>query len=107
LDAARRLGTLADFIVITANAPHLFAREIESAAERPLLSIIDTTLAEVSQRGWRRTGVLGFGDARIPVYADPLLRRSLTPVSIDAPLQLRINHAVLRTQEGRDTPESA
>lgn len=106
LDAARWLGSRADFIVVSANAPHLFAAEIQAAAARPLLSIIDTTLAEVARRGWKRVGVLGFGEPRIPVYADPMPRRSLQPEAIDAALQARINDAVLRTQEGRNTPES-
>ena len=32
LDAAKRLGGLADFLVITANGPHLLQAEIEQAA---------------------------------------------------------------------------
>ena len=56
LDAARRLGPLADFLVIPSNATHIFRPDIERASGREVLSIIDVTLAEVRRRGWRKVG---------------------------------------------------
>src|SRR5262245_34874533 len=47
LDAARKLGPLADFLVIPSNATHNFRADIERAAGREVLSIIDVTLADV------------------------------------------------------------
>src|SRR5205085_2877336 len=50
LEAARWLAERADFLVIAANAPHLFAEQIEQAAGRKLLSMIEAALAEVRRR---------------------------------------------------------
>ena len=58
LEAARWLGTRADFLVISAIAPHVMQDDIERAAGRPVLSMIETTLEEVQRRGWRSVGVL-------------------------------------------------
>jgi aspartate racemase len=54
LEAARRLGSFADFLVITANAPHLFQAEIERTAGCWVLSMVEVTLAEVRRRPVRR-----------------------------------------------------
>src|SRR5262245_56977104 len=43
LQAARWLGTKADFLVITANGPHLVQAQIERAAGCKVLSMIDAT----------------------------------------------------------------
>ena len=69
LEAAKWLGGLADFLVITANSAHLFRAEIEQAAGCKVLSMIDTTLDEVRRRKWKRVGVLG-------LVVDPLARPS-------------------------------
>jgi hypothetical protein len=45
LDAAKRLGEWVDFLVITANAPHMFHEQIERAAECPILSMIEVTMS--------------------------------------------------------------
>ena len=55
LEAAKRLGNLADFLVITSNTPHLFQAEIEQAAGRKVLSMIDTTLDEVQRESQNNT----------------------------------------------------
>ena len=50
LEAAKRRATWPISLVITSNTPHLFQAEIEQAAGRKVLSIIDTTLEEVRRR---------------------------------------------------------
>lgn len=107
LEAAAWLGGRADFLVIPANAPHLFASEIERSAGKPLLSLIDVTLAEVKRRGWKAVGVLGFGDPNVPVYSVRLRAAGVRCETIDAALQQRLNAAVIRIQEGRPTVEDA
>jgi aspartate racemase len=102
LDAARRLGTLVDFLVITSNTPHLFQAEIEAAAGRPVLSMIDLTLAEVQRRRWKTVGVLGLGDPI--VYTRPLERLGLAPVTLDAGLRTRLDPAIFGIMEGRADP---
>jgi aspartate racemase len=58
LEAARQLGAVADFLVIPPNGTHLLRAEVERAAGRQVLSIIDVTLDEVGRRGWKRVGGL-------------------------------------------------
>ena len=43
LEAARHVGTLVDFLVITANSPHRFQEQMEQAAGRTVLSMIAVT----------------------------------------------------------------
>ena len=43
LEAARRLGAIADFLVITSNGAHAIQPQIEHAAGREVLSMIDVT----------------------------------------------------------------
>ena len=99
LEAARRLGTLADFIVITSNFTHLFLREIEAAAGRPVLSMIAMTLDEVRRRGWRRVGVLGFGDPQ--VYTRPLTEEGRACETLDPAFRARLDQAIYALSEGR------
>jgi len=106
LAAAARAGAHADFLLVAGNAPHLFQGEIEKAAGRPILSMIEVALAEVGRRGWRTVGVLGFGSAAVPVYTDRMRAAGMRCQVIDEALQRRINAAVVRVQEGRETEES-
>ncbi|HYE20146.1 MAG TPA: aspartate/glutamate racemase family protein, partial [Tepidisphaeraceae bacterium] len=62
LEAARRLGILADFLVVPSNGTHVFADEIARAAGRPVLNMVDLAVAEVRRREWRTVGVLTMGE---------------------------------------------
>ena len=104
LEAARRLGPLVDFLVITANGPHVFQGQIEEAAGRPLLSIIDLTVAEVQRRGWRKAGVLGMGRPR--AYADHLGRLGIAVESILPDFQEQLDRSILAVQEGAAGPDA-
>jgi aspartate racemase len=105
LEAAKRLGGLADFLVITSNTPHLFQAEIEQAAGRKVLSMIDVTLEEVRRRKWKRVGVLGFGD---PVfYTRPLGRLGIACETLGPESRASLDKAIGRLMEGRDDAESA
>src|SRR4051812_30571802 len=79
-EAAKRLGVLVDFLVITSNSAHRFQREIEQASGRKVVSMIDATLAEVKRRGWRKVGVLGLGEP--VVYTEPLQGMNLATETI-------------------------
>lgn len=57
LDAARELGLVCDFLIIPSNTVHLFQEDIEAAAGKPVLSIVDLAAAEVERRGCKRAGV--------------------------------------------------
>jgi aspartate racemase len=104
LEAARQIGTLADFLVITANAPHLFREQIEQAAKRKVVSMVETTLEAVQQRQWRKVGVLGFGDPL--VYTVPLEKLNIACETIDADLRARLDSAIKQLMEGRNDTES-
>jgi aspartate racemase len=100
LEAARQLGQLADFLVITSNGVHVFQPQIAEAAGRPILSMIEVTVAEVVRRGWRRVGVLGL--FRPQVYIQPLEHAGIAWTTILADLQTPLNAAIFAVMEGRD-----
>jgi aspartate racemase len=102
LDAARRLGAWADLLVITSNGVHRLQREIEEAAGRPVLSMIEVTLDEVARRGWRTVGVLTYIDP--VVYQAPLEERGLRCETIDGTLQGPLDEAVPAFTAGRTGP---
>jgi aspartate racemase len=105
IEAAAKLGGIADFIVITSNFLHLFAAEIERASGREVLSMIDATLAEVHRRDWRHIGVLGFGDPL--VYTQRLGPIGLTSETITDELRTSLDSTILKVMEGRDGAHSA
>ena len=107
LEAARYLGTKADFLVVTANGPHVFQDQFVQAAGRQVLSMISLTLEEVKRRGWKRVGLLGFPDPSVIVYAQPLSEMGLACEVIDARLQAQLNADVLALMEGRTTGTAA
>ncbi len=105
LEAAARVGSWADFLVITSNGPHLIQEQIEEAASCPVLSMIDVTLEEVRRRGWQKVGVLGLGDPI--VYTARLARLNATAETIGDGLRTRLDREVMRVMEGRDDALSA
>ena len=105
VDAAARIGSIVDFIVITSNFLHLFQAEIEEAAGCRVLSMIEVTLAEVDRRGWSRVGVLGFGDPL--VYTVPLGEMGLASATIAGDPRTRLDGAILEVMEGREDEDSA
>jgi aspartate racemase len=102
LEAARRLGAWADFLVITSNGVHRWQAEIAAAAGRPVLSMIDVVLEEVGRREWRRVGVLTYIEPL--VYREPLERRGLRCEVIDPNRQARLDALVPAFAAGRAEP---
>jgi aspartate racemase len=100
LAAAHQLGQIADFLVITSNSAHLVQPAIEQAAGRPILSIIEVTVAEVARRGWQQVGVIGFLGPR--VYIQPLEARGIQWTTVTPALQARLNVVVPAVSEGRN-----
>jgi len=101
LEGAAWLGKAADFLVIPCNSAHVGVRQVEAAARCPVLSMVDVALDDVARRGWRRVGVLGFGGVPA-VYVEPLAKRGIDCVAIDAGLQQRLDGAIRALMEGRD-----
>ena len=104
LAGARQLGQITDFLVITSNGAHMLQPAIEAAAGRPVLSMIETTVAEVRQRGWRHVGVLSlFGPH---VYNQPLDAASIRWESITSALQAPLDQAIMQVMDGSNDTES-
>lgn len=79
--AARLEAMGADFLVMPCNTAHAFAAEIQAAVDIPLVSIVDVTMAAVTESGSRSVGLLASAaclDAA--VYQDALEAAGLTPV---------------------------
>jgi aspartate racemase len=100
-----RLGSVADFLVITSNGPHLLLPEIEQAAGRRVLSMVAVTLNEVQRRRWKRVGVLGLGDPVI--YTRPLAQLGIACEIADTGAQAALDGAIFQVMEGRDDAASA
>lgn len=100
LNGARILGPHVDFLVITANSPHLFLAEVEAAAGRSVLSMIEVTLAEIERRGWSSVGLLALGAPT--VYLDPLRERGVRCPILGGERQAELDRAIFSVMEGRD-----
>jgi len=100
LEAAGRLGQVADFLVIPSNTPHAVQPEIERAAGRRVVSMVGATIDEVRRRGWKRVGVVALGQ---PVfYTDPLARLGVACETLHAPARDALDPAIFRVMEGRE-----
>jgi aspartate racemase len=104
LEAASRLGDRCDFLVITANFPHLFQAQIESASGKPVLSMIDLALREVERRTWTRVGVLGMGEPQ--VYTARMAAAGIHYDVIASGLQSPLDQAIREVMEGRNDRNS-
>jgi aspartate racemase len=105
LEAAKRLGQLADFLVITSNTAHLFQPQIEEASGRKVLSMIEATIAEIRRRGWRNVGVLGFGEPF--VYTKPLAEVGIQTEIIDGELRSSLDRQIFPVMEGTNDANSS
>ena len=108
LDAAARIGPLCDFMVIVSNGAHVFRPQVERASGRPVLSMIDATVAELRRRGWRRVGALGLGGPR--AYLAPLREAGIAVELVDDEAQRALDDAAFAVMEGRAddaTPRAA
>jgi aspartate racemase len=82
LEAARALGGHVDFLVIPSNGVHLWQTEIEAAAGKPVVSMVDAVVAEVRRRGCRHIGLVDFRPAAWGVYPPRLEEHGLSWVEL-------------------------
>jgi len=99
LDAAKELGRVADFLVITANGPHVHQQEIEAAAGRKVLSMIDGALAEVARLGWGKVGLIGLFEPE--VYFEPLQTLGVAYEILDPDERSELDRAILAFMAGQ------
>jgi len=100
LQAAKAIGDVADFLVISANGPHAFADQIQQAAGCELLSMIEETLAEVQRRRWQKVGALALGAPRI--YTGPLQELGLAHESLSEDSRAKLDAAILALMAGQE-----
>jgi len=103
LEAARRLGSASDVLVIAANWPHRFAPEIEQASGRRVLNMIALAIDEVRRRRWRRVGVVGLGDP--VVYTTPLAEIGVECEILAPGLRDALDLGIGALMEGREGEE--
>jgi aspartate racemase len=82
LEAARALGGHVDFLVIPSNGVHLWQAEIETAAGKPVVSMVDAVVTEVQRRGCRHVGLVDFRPAAWSVYPPRLAQHGLSWVEL-------------------------
>jgi aspartate racemase len=100
LEGAKKLGAMADFLVIISNGVHAVQKEIEQAAGRRVLSMIETTLDEVKIRGWKKVGVMGYRSTS--AYTGRLQELGIPYETVSNELQVRFDATVMKVMEGRD-----
>jgi len=100
LAVAKKLGRMADFLLLPTNGVHRFQNEIENASGRTLLTMIDATIDEVKKRKWKRVGVLGL--MTLEIYTRQLTEMGITFEVVNAELQRQIDKTIFRVMEGRD-----
>ena len=105
LDAAAKLGPLCDFLAVACNSAHAFRDDLERAAGRRIVSMIDATLAEVRRRNWTRVGVLTFGDPSI--YTHPLAHMNVACETLDDAAHRPLAAAIIHVMEGRNADAEA
>ena len=98
LETAGNLGAISDFLLICSNGIHMFQNEIEIAAGRKVLSMINVTLEEIKSKGWRKVGVLGLMNATI--YTNALAAIDIVYEIIDDELQEKLDQAIFKVMEG-------
>ncbi len=101
-EAAKKLGSWADFLVITSNSPHRFRDLIEEVAGCKVLSLVDVTLEEVRRRQLQKVGVLELGKPKI--YHVPLSRLGIAYETLADELRKKLDEAILAFMEGRPRP---
>lgn len=101
LKVAKKLGPLADFLIISSNTPHFFKEEIEEASGIKLLSIVDVTIEKIVSLNPTSIGVLAIGDTlNHELYQKPLIENGITPVIIPQELVKELDKSVWAVMEG-------
>lgn len=102
LAAAAHLGQVADFLIIASNTPHFFVRQIEEAAGKPVLSIINMVIEEVKRRQPKKVGVLAIGETlQHRLYQNPLDELGIAWETIPDDLSSRLDDSIYALMEGK------
>jgi aspartate racemase len=105
LEAARALGGHVDLLVIPSNGVHLWQSEIEAAAGRPVVSMVEAVTDEVRRRGYRRVGLVDFRPAAWGVYPPALEGLCVGWLELPEPVRYDLEGVMQAVGEGRNGPE--
>jgi len=107
LEAAKFVGKNSDFIIVTANTAHIFKKEMEKAANKPILSIVDVTLEEVKLRNYKRVGVTAIGiTLKNELFQKPLREIGIESVILPKEIIEELeNKGIYEVQEGGNPKE--
>lgn len=102
LEAAKFVGKNSDFIIISANTPHIFAKEVEEAAGKTLLSIVDVSINEIKKRKYKRVGLTAIGlTLQKELFQEPLKEIGVESVVLPDDLVERLEkEGIYQLQEG-------
>lgn len=102
LAAATHLGQAADFLIIASNTPHFFVRQIEEAAGKPVLSIVDVVIEEVKRRQPKKVGILAIGATlQHRLYQNPLDELGIAWETIPDEMSSRLDDSIYALMEGK------
>lgn len=107
LEAAQALGSHVDFLVIPSNGVHLWQAEIEAAAGKPVVSMIDAVIAEVQRRGYQHLGLVDFRPAAWGVYPPRLTQLGLSWVELPSRTREQLSRVMRAVNAGRNGAEEA
>jgi aspartate racemase len=100
---AEKLGALSDFLVIASNALHFWKTEIETAAGKAVLSMVDVTIAEVAARKAVKVGLMAIGfTSKHRLYQEPLEALGIDYVVLPDEFVGELDTALFAVMEGRE-----
>lgn len=96
----------ADFVIIPSNAPHYAIKKVQEQAPIPVWSIVEVTVNEAKQRGFKKVGILGVGITMSEgLYEQPLRDKGIEPVTISSEKQKELNDLIFHEIiENKPTP---
>ncbi len=104
LEAARRLGEWADFLVITSNGVHALQAEIEQASGCRVVSMVDAVMQEIQRRGLKHIGLVDFRPSQFSVYVPRLNQAGLTWEYTPDTFLPRLTQVMRAVDEGQAGP---
>ncbi|KKU56409.1 hypothetical protein A2576_01470 [Candidatus Amesbacteria bacterium RIFOXYD1_FULL_47_9] len=87
----------ADFIVLACNSLHIFTKEITEAINVPFVSITDTVVQTVLEKGYKKVGLLGtIRTNSSKMYDIPLKKQGVDLYKLDVERQKELNKTIIR-----------
>src|SRR3989344_581219 len=104
IEMAKFIGLNADVLIMTAHTAHIFRKEVEEAAGKPITSIVDVAVNEAVKRGNKKVGIMAIGPTvRSGLYQNPLEEHGIESVLLPEELGKNLDDgAIYMVQEGEN-----